>query len=262
MIMADSVKTLADKITSFANGKGRQRIEVMDSLLDYIIGFLDPTHKPVEGWQYKGEDNMAFWDMMAEYFCIMQKGLVHHEWYDAWGDIFMSLTTQGGGKGQFFTPVSLCDLMAMANISDTDDFASKGIMTSFGHRVTVSDPSAGSSRNLLAAHARLLHLKQKKPYLVAEDVDAICCKMSAVNMAVHGCFGEVVCHNTLSEPDKVRMGWIINETMFPFPTGVPSIRRCDDANRLIATRLWLDRNERKEVTPPSQPKEPVQLSIF
>ena len=258
---ADNITaTLENLITSFANRKGKQRIEILENLLDYIISFLDPTGTPVEGWKYKGDDNRAFYEMFQEYLSLMKKGTTIHEWYDAWGDMFMSLITKGGAKGQFFTPPSLCDLIAETTIGENDDFSHKGITTTFGHRICISDPAAGSSRNLLAAHTRLLHLKQKKPYLVAEDLDLLCCKMSAVNMAVHGCYGEVICHDSISEPDKVKFGWKINEAMYPLPSGIPSIRRCDDARCFLATRMWQER--KSEPVPQPKPKEPVQLSIF
>ena len=57
-------------------------------------------------------------------------------------------------------------------------------------------------------------------------------------MAMHGCFGEAVCHDSLCEPDKVRLGYIVNESMWPFPTNVPSIRKEKDPMRFVATRLW------------------------
>ena len=62
-------------------------------------------------------------------------------------------------------------------------------------------------------------------------------------MAVHGCFGEAVCHDSLCEPDKVRLGYIVNESMWPSPTNVPSIRKEKDPMRFVATRLWAMRSK-------------------
>jgi hypothetical protein len=78
--------------------------------------------------------------------------------------------------------------------------------------------------------------------------------MAAINMAVHGCFGEAVCHDSLAEPDKVRLGYIVNESMWPFPTNVPSIRKEKDPMRFVATRLWAMRGKElsENNNPPSE----------
>lgn len=254
------MKELENKITNFAHEKGKQTIGVLENLLDYMIGYFDPTGTPNKLWRYKEEDNQKFYDMMCSYFQLMQRELKTKDWFDAWGDLFMSLITKGGNKGQFFTPPSICTLMSEITIDEEPQATQQ---TTFGKRVIVSDCACGSSRNLLAAMAKFEQNGWKKPYLVAEDVDYLCCKMSAVNLAVHGCFGEVVCHDTLAEPDKVRYGYIINETMYPFPTNIPSIRPCSDSNRFIGTNI------RKEREKPTEREEMVfsggsatQLTLF
>jgi hypothetical protein len=82
-------------------------------------------------------------------------------------------------------------------------------------------------------------------------------------------------HNTLTEPGEVLLGYIINETMYPFPTDVPSIRKETNPLKFTATRLWLLRQkaEQTKQEQPAQPepapepttgnpKQPVQLSLF
>jgi hypothetical protein len=94
--------------------------------------------------------------------------------------------------------------------------------------------------------------------------------MAAINMAFHGCFGEAVVHDTLTEPGEVRLGYIINETMYPFPTDVPSIRKETNPLKFTATRLWLLRQkaeQTKQEQPAPEPttgnpKQTVQLSLF
>ena len=91
-------------------------------------------------------------------------------------------------------------------------------------------------RNLLAAHATFIKNNREKPYLIAEDVDAMCCKMSAINMMVHGCYGEVICHDTLAEPKSVRIGYIVNEGMYPLQPGFPTIRIKTEPEYFVCTR--------------------------
>lgn len=90
--------------------------------------------------------------------------------------------------------------------------------------------------------------------------------MSAVNMMTHGCFGEVICHDALCEPNKVRYGYIVNETMYPFFQPVPSITRCNEAKDFFCTKLWQGRNKASEAKEMASERivknEPQQLKLF
>ena len=216
------MKQLSSKIQSFAYHNGKDTKQVLSDLLTYIIGYFNPEPQPDPQWRYSKEQNMEFYAMMVDYLRVMQEQLRSREWYDPWGDLFMSLTPSGGAKGQFFTPANLCDLMAETTV-DTAAEPTKPC-GAFGRRVTIADPAAGSARCLLAAHARFVHDNARRPYLVAEDVDLLCCKMSAVNLMAHGCFGEVICHNTLADPKGLLVGYIVNEGLYPFQPGMPTIR--------------------------------------
>lgn len=258
--MATNIKELENKIVIFAASKGAQTINVMEDLLDYIIGFFDPTGTPNKEWKYDKKDNEKFHDMMMTYLNLAAARIEYDGWFDAWGDLFMSLITKGGNKGQFFTPPSLCNVMSEISLQEEPQATQH---TTFGKRVVISDCACGSSRNLLAAMSVFQQKGWRKPYLVAEDLDLLCCKMSAVNMAVHGCFGEVICHDSLCEPDKVRYGFIINETLYPFPTVIPSIRACNDANRFFDISAWKAKKtptERTETA--STAKSATQLTLF
>ena len=161
-----------------------------------------------------------------------------------------------------------------------------GAETPFGHRVCINDPAAGSSRLLLAG-ASIFRKMQKdqlgydevmqdsrRPYLIAEDLDYNCAKMSAINMAVHGCFGECVCHDSLVYPEGVMLGYIVNETMWPFPCPIPSIRKVTDPMRFVCTtsmmmrRKYYEQQETKKQQPKPEPikgpetKKENQLSLW
>jgi type I restriction enzyme M protein len=266
-----AIKTLEDMMWSFETRWSVDITTAFNGLLDYIIGFFDPTGQPIEGWKFTKEQNADFHAMMYEYFQIMDRQLQTKEWFDAWGDLFMALYANGAGKEQFFTPQSLVDMMTEAIMHDLGEPTRN--MNGFGKRHGISDPACGSSRNLLAGHTRYMSIYKRQPYLAGEDIDSTCCKMSAVNLAMHGCFGEIVCHNTLSEPDVVRMGYIINETMYPIPTPVPSIRRCTDPNAFVCTSAMLAARRRQDIEEKPKPepkaevkveekKQPVQLTLF
>ena len=256
-----TIKEIEVKIKELSRDKGRDVTNVFVDLLDYIIGFFNPCQTPIHGWKDKYDicDNERFFGLMHLYFDVMETELRHRSWYDAFGDLFQQIHVKGNNNAQFFTPPCLCDLMAETSLEKYNGEEPK-TMTTFGKRVVISDPSCGSGRNLLAAKAIFDRKQWREPYLVCEDIDLTCCKMSAINMAMHGCFGEVICHDTLCEPDKVRFGYKVNEAMWPFPTGIPSIRPCNDANRFFGTRTWMQRMQRNE--PESSVNEqPKQLRL-
>lgn len=216
------MKELIKMMQSFAHSNGKDIKQVMSDLLTFIIGNFNPQPEKNPSWRYGKEQNMEFHKMMIQYLNVMQEALRNREWFDAWGDLFMELTPKGGYKGQFFTPSNICNFMAECNVDTAKEPTT--VCGAFGKRVTVSDPTAGSARNLLAVHARFMRDNARKPYLIAEDIDPLCCKMCAVNMMVHGCFGEVICHNTLSDPKGLLVGYLVNEGLYPLPGGFPTIR--------------------------------------
>ena len=216
------ISALQKAIEQFAYSNGKDTKQVMSDLLKFIIGNFNPQPEPIQHWNYTKEQNKEFHNMMLLWLQVMQSALETREWYDPWGDLFMALTPKGGARGQFFTPTDICDMMA--DICDPATAEPTRVCGAFGKRVTVSDCACGSGRNLLAAHAKFIEAKARKPYLVAEDIDLDCCRMTAVNMMAHGCFGEVICHNTLTQPKQLVVGYLINESMYPIPCPLPSIR--------------------------------------
>ena len=260
------MKQLEKMMVSAANMFGKNKRDIFFDLLKFIVGNFEPFPQPDPTWHYKKKQNVVFHNLMCEYFRVMgEKVKEDGMWYDAWGDLFMSMNVSGNNKGQFFTPSGLCDLMADISIKDGAEPLPTHVIGAFGKRVTISDCSCGSGRNLIAAHAKFVKNGWRKPYLVAEDIDIDCCRMTAVNMMVHGCYGEVICHNTLSEPETLRMGYIINEGLCPFP-GLPTIRRCDDASRYFGISVMQYRREaasdKRETEKPESPKPQGQLSLW
>ncbi len=274
--MKYSIKPLSQEMEKFGYRYGIGMAETLSALLDYIIGCMDPDGKPIEGWRYNKEQNQCFYTMMTAYFNIMQDALVHDVWHDAFGDLFMEWAGSKNALGQCFTPACICDMMADCTFGDTKPDVPQVNCNGFGRRITVSDCACGSGRLLLAAASKLERIGAEKPYLIGEDIDAMCCKQTAINMMIHGCYGEVICHDTLCEPGEARFGYIVNEGLYPFPA-LPTIRRFTDPNVFIGCRLWKAREQAKEshrikeavivepvkAEPAAKPKSaPIQLSLF
>lgn len=112
---------------------------------------------------------------------------------DILGDIFQGAITRGQ-NGQFFTPDSLCELMArIAGIDEVrEEGASEGEHAPNGTE-TVSDPCCGSGRLLLAAAK-----ENRNRYFVGQDIDHRCAKITAINLALWNLYGKVIWGNTLT----------------------------------------------------------------
>lgn len=242
-----TIKNLEEQLNSLARESGRDVQGVFVDMLDYIIDFLNPTKELLHdyGEKYGSNGNERLHTMMYTYFIIMDTELAKKSWYDAFGDLFMQIHVKGNNNAQFFTPPNLCNLMAEMSLRDYNG-QEPTAKTAFGRRIVINDCSGGSGRNLLAAKSIFDSKGWRQPYLVCEDIDSTCCKMSAVNLAMHGCFGEVICHDTLNEVDKVRFGYIINETMWPIPTNVPSVRPCCDEKRFFGIGVWREKRHNAE----------------
>lgn len=181
-------------------------IKVLDDSLTYIIAALSINSEINARWDNSPEQTKAYHDFMCAYLDYMQGMLERQFWCDAWGDMFME--NSGNFKsfrGQFFTPEGVSVLCARVSLSEPS--------IQPGERRIINDCACGSARMLLAANMRSYELQEEQPYLVGEDIDGICCKMAAINMAVHGCLGEVIRHDSLREPGDFRYGYLINESL-------------------------------------------------
>jgi len=109
---------------------------------------------------------------------------------DVFGHLYMEVRGKykGSALGQFFTPTTICQLMAK--------------ITPIGkENALVSDPTSGSGRLLLASYVESMPTSLSA-YYVAEDLDIICVKMTALNMIIHGLQGEVLHHDSLLSPNS------------------------------------------------------------
>lgn len=182
-------------------------IKVLDDSLTYIVCRLCTNEHLDVAWQYGEKENEQFSNFFMTYALYLQEKLAEMSWCDAWGDLFMDLSGSFKSmRGQFFTPPGVADLTARCSSDDTT-----------GMKI-INDCACGSARMLLAAFIQY----QWNTYLVGEDIDGICCKMAAVNLAVHGCTGEIIRHDSLKEPVDFRYGYLINESILE--SGIPSIR--------------------------------------
>jgi type I restriction enzyme M protein len=252
--------TLEKMLSEFAYRNGFEMSQVFDSWLEYIIVFFSIENKPIENWKYKPEHNKFFYELMTEWIRLMEKQVECKGWYDAFGAMYESLiagTSRRSGRGQFFTPSNVCDLMAQFHVNSED-------MKGRGRRV--GDPTCGSGRNLLAFHSHA-----PGNYVYGEDIDRTCCMMTVCNFLIHGCVGEVVWHDSIM-PDSWYHGWEVNRRLNnPFSKyfGLPHVSELSQEDS-FSSRVWESKRleiEKKEAAGIERKKvitisKPTQLSLF
>lgn len=222
-------------------------------------GFFEQWHSEAMT-KYSREEKDAFNEMYFEIFKVFQeqievKGKLY---YDMFGSMYETIASnyKKSALGQFFTPESLVEVIVNFTMGDLKS----------GEWKRIVDPCSGSGRMIFVAHAH-------KPgnYYYDIDIDLLCCKMTALNMMLHGCVGEVVCGNALFLDTDWRFCLSINPTLNR--TGIPSIMKIEkdcsfigcqwiEWEKQASERGVLKTDEKQEKKGKKTKKARSQLNIF
>lgn len=136
-------------------------------------------------------------DIPAEMFGIIAMALEENPEQDFLGSLFMKLELGNHWKGQFFTPYSVCQLMAEVNSNNLEnEIENKGW-------VSINDCACGAGATLIAmANAMRKHgvNYQNHALFVAQDIDRVAAMMCYIQLSMLGCAGYVVVADTLTNP--------------------------------------------------------------
>jgi type I restriction enzyme M protein len=158
---------------------------VFDDLLTVIVCTMGhETQEPLyleTIAKYERKELDALCKLFAELMQIYSKHTAD-DWCDPLGDYYECLAGnyKKSNFGQFFTPKPLCDMMTRM-MQEPDNWGIK-----------INDPACGSGRMILASNQFV-----KGNYFVCQDLDPICCKMTAINLCFHEIRAEVHCRNSL-----------------------------------------------------------------
>ena len=219
-------KSVADRLIDIAvQKKGSSPDSALALFIDYCLKAFDVSHTLktddylswVESVVKTDED---YKDIMIEWLTKVNESLTNNKPYDFFGATYEELF-QSRGKattlGQFFTPINVAQLMA--SLSYDLDVAEE--------IVRVYDCCSGSGRLLLGHVYMRLNDKETankhKYFYVADDIDLISCKMSALNLMVHSCYGCVCCRDVLLN-DAPHTVYLVNEVQVPYQSMVMSVR--------------------------------------
>ena len=233
-----TLATFHNEIDRYCRRFGYDRASAFEQLLNLMVHWLEIEDKSPHVMPRLGnEAAQALVTLMRIFFSALHTELAHRKWVDLFGDYFMEYGANKKDRGQCFTPDSVCELLAGLSMSineGTDFDTMRHYVPGFGRKVVVNDCACGSGRLLLAAGSTYRHITHKNDvYLVASDIDDRCCKQSAINILVHGFYGEVACMDTLMGESTFSHGWIINQGLYPIPFGLPSLTYTTDKSKFF-----------------------------
>jgi len=212
--LKDCMKALDD--LSYRRGYG----DVFGDFIDWMVWqhLYPPSDKnPIEKYEKKDQDLflVMFKNIQQEVRKRVRMWQPRTEennrtdmWYDPMGRLYecISSSHKSSMLGQYFTPEPIVNMMTqITNVGERDEVQ------------RILDPACGSGRMGLAA-ATYAMTKGFPCWVTMNDLDAICTKMTAINMCFHGFVGEVVCMNGLDIEGKTyRFGYRIEPILNQFP---------------------------------------------
>lgn len=223
--MKTDIKDFVKYLSEVSDNHGIKQEERLDAFCDFIIRlFSTDSYKP-EGFKpdVATPENGDYMFLVGWWAEMVSEKMENGNYFDLFGQLYEQmflLKSKASANGQFFTPDSICRLMADITDADVEEKVSKRGF------VMVNDPACGSTRTLIAHFMKKTHDNHALSgmyYYEAADIDLPTCKMSACNMMIHGMQGRVVCQDQLSLPTPTAI-FYINEVRYPFPSGMYSIR--------------------------------------
>ena len=223
--MEKDIKEFVKYLSEVSDNHGIKQEERLDAFCDFIISmFSTDSYKP-DGFKpsVATPENYDYINLVISWCSMVAEEMERGNAFDLFGQLYEQmflLKSKASSNGQFFTPDSLCRLMADITDADVEE------KVSHIGPVIVNDPACGSARTLLAhfmAKTSIDHALAGRYFYEAADIDLTTCKMAACNMMIHGMQGKVVCQDQLSLP-KPSAIFYINEVRYPFPSGMYSIR--------------------------------------
>lgn len=161
--------------------------DVFEDFLDFCMYYLSLGLIP-EQWERLGK---KWGDKMQGFMTLFEiVGDGSEDFQDLLGTIYMEISSQykASAMGQFFTPGNISAMMTNMILEDMDT-AREG--------QKIGDPSCGSGIMLLKAAKKFGENRHRQTF-IGTDLDRICCKMCAVNMALNTIPGAVYHANSLT----------------------------------------------------------------
>ena len=213
--LTDAIKIIDDL------ARTRHYDEVFSDLINWLVWqyeFPPQSVDPVSS-KYNQKEREAFLEMFKNIQAEVRSRVAlwikeknpksaGGDWYDPLGRLYECITSKykSSKLAQFFTPEAVVDMMTKMTIPNE----TQGVQR-------ILDPTCGSGRMGLAAASNCLQ-RGIPSWITMNDIDPICTKMTAVNMAMHGLVGEATCMNGLDlGGESYRFGYQVIPALAKFP---------------------------------------------
>lgn len=165
-----------------------------------VSNAVDKEHEPEREKEYLTRiskydkaDQMLFPCLFTE----LTEGIESHPDCDFLGELYMACDLGNDHMGQFFTPYSVCQMMAAMSCSNAkEQIEERGF-------ISVNDPTCGAGALLVACARDMLSQGidyQSSILFAGQDIDRIVGMMCYLQLSLHGCAGYVTLGDSLASP--------------------------------------------------------------
>lgn len=139
-------------------------------------------------------------DLFPQLLAVTVEALERNPDQDFLGALFQLLDLGNHWKGQFFTPFSVCRMMAKISLGDAkEQVEEKGY-------ISVNDPACGAGALLIAAATEFKEMGvdyQQHVEFIGQDIDFTAAMMAYLQISLTGCPGYIIVGDTLAHPPTV-----------------------------------------------------------
>lgn len=226
------------------------------------LSMLDVEHREERVQMYNNaakKYNAAELEKLRDIFEAVIQAIEENPDQDFLGELFMALELSNEARGQFFTPYSVCAMMAKMQCGDiAAKVEEKGYLS-------VNDPAVGAGA-LLIAFANECRAQgvnyQDHILFVAQDIDYVAAMMCYIQLSLLGCAGYVIVGDTLTTPPTEPL---TNQNVWYTPLYFRDIWQWRILFKALGTlqRPRAEEPEPVKVAPPqTKAVEGVQLTLF
>lgn len=200
--MYDYKKDFTKIFNELAHSKNSNQVwnDLIDCMAIAISNAVDKTHfEEREKLYMDAAKRLDFSPKMCEAMACIVEAFEENPEQDFLGVLYGDLGLLTSRKGQFFTPMSVCQMMAGMQLTEEDV---KRKIAENGY-ITINDPACGAGATLIAAANRLRNMGvnfQNTALFVGNDIDPVVAKMCYIQLSFLGCPGYIAVANTLSDP--------------------------------------------------------------
>ena len=145
--------------------------------------------------KYEKEELGVFPQMFSYLVVTLQHHAENGKLDDVLGQIFHELNLHSKWKSQYFTPMSVCNVMGVMALNNCDE-----VIDQKGY-ITIYEPCVGSGATVLGAVNTLIdkgYDRSKHVLVTATDIDLKCVHMAYIQLSLYGIPAVIIHGNTLT----------------------------------------------------------------